>query len=127
LSPKTGDDNNPETWFPNKKEGIKTYMLAQSLDKSQFMFFNLRNIATITFSICWDESSIWKNYLQRCQVFGWEPATKGILMRISHPNGKEDRLLISRKKQREIIKKLKELMTLDFNENETELQWGEEE
>jgi len=57
---------------------------------------------------------------------------KGILMRVSHPNGNEERLLIGKKKQRSIMAKLKELMTYDVSKRElTEqgwnLRWGEEE
>ena len=118
--------------FYNANEGIRMYMAVQSLDKSQFMFFNLNNISTITFSICWKESKIWQNYLQRCELFNWEPMAKGILMRVSHPNGNEERLLIGKKKQRSIMAKLKELMTYDVSKRElTEqgwnLRWGEEE
>jgi hypothetical protein len=117
--------------FLNPHEGIRMYMAVQSLDKSQFMFFNLNNISTITFSICWKESNIWKSYLQRCEVFNWEPMKKGILMRVSHPNGNEDRLLIGKKKQRDIMKKLKELMTHDISNEELyddgwNLRWEEE-
>jgi hypothetical protein len=56
---------------------------------------------------------------------------KGILMRVSHPNGNEDRLLIGKKKQRDIMKKLKELMTHDISNEELyddgwNLRWEEE-
>ena len=118
--------------FFNRNEGIRMYMAVQSLDKAQFMFFNLNNISTITFSICWKESNIWKNYLQRCELFKWEPMARGVMMKVSHPNGNEERLLIGKKKQRSIMAKLKELMTYDVSKEElTEQGWnlrrGEEE
>ena len=90
---------------------------------SHSSWFSMNNIATMTFSICWTGSNIWKNYLQRCEAFSWVPMKKGILLRVSHPNGKEDRLLISKRKQREIIKRLKELMTIDFTSEATEIRW----
>ena len=53
-------------------------------------------------------------------------------MRVSHPNGNEDRLLIGKKKQKDIVRKLKELMTHEIPDTELiseswNLRWGEEE
>ena len=132
MSARRGTKEERVSHFLNRNEGIRMYMAVQSLDKAQFMFFNLNNISTITFSICWKESAIWRSYLQRCELFNWVPMKKGILMRVSHPNGNEDRLLIGKKKQKDIVRKLKELMTHEIPDTELvseswNLRWGEEE